>query len=531
MKKTEKAHRELSFVRDYNLEIGDYKEASGLIKDGLYSFSLWEDNNTYTISSEVENAKQEQYIEKRHMIVFSYRSKSLISKDGFFYGKFDCEEYDWVERIHESNYYICRKNDKYGIIDKSGDIVMDVVYPLITKLPKIVDIDIDELFWYEPPHIRKERKAELGENKKPYLLTKITTYTGEYLLELTTMNKSKLYNKIYTFGKNYLIEDKGLYGLLSRMGKEIVPPKYAKAYPIDEAMCDWFIQEQYRTGGWMEVEFYGRRVPIANNGKYYGEIPLEYDECYCVGKDLINQYFVKKNGKCGLIEYNSLSKKYYTIIPVEYISIAFDEHEPFYKIWRENSKGERMPYTFSIVQDEEGYQLYNIASNEAKIVGEHYQSLDFTYSKGHRTDYREGVYAPFFIAQKDDKYALLSQTGTPLTGFFYQSIRAMTNNVFPVCKDGKWGLLNKWGKQLIECEWDEVEGVYIGRATLIKDGEPTDMKIDNYNNNNSSGRISTYERPTYERYAGSYAQDEMGYSDDDIDTIFDGDPSAYWNID
>ena len=35
----------------------------------------------------------------------------------------------------------------------------------------------------------------------------------------------------------------------------------------------------------------------------------------------------------------------------------------------------------------------------------------------------------------------------------------------------------------------------------------------------------------YGRYAGSYAQDEMGYSDDDIDTIFDGDPLAYWNID
>lgn len=39
------------------------------------------------------------------------------------------------------------------------------------------------------------------------------------------------------------------------------------------------------------------------------------------------------------------------------------------------------------------------------------------------------------------------------------------------------------------------------------------------------------EEPTYDRYGGSYAQDEMGYSDDDIDTIFDGDPSAYWNID
>lgn len=39
------------------------------------------------------------------------------------------------------------------------------------------------------------------------------------------------------------------------------------------------------------------------------------------------------------------------------------------------------------------------------------------------------------------------------------------------------------------------------------------------------------EEPTYERYSGSYAQDVMGYSDDDIDTIFDGDPLAYWNID
>ncbi|MCQ2343696.1 MAG: hypothetical protein MJ002_02090 [Paludibacteraceae bacterium] len=40
-----------------------------------------------------------------------------------------------------------------------------------------------------------------------------------------------------------------------------------------------------------------------------------------------------------------------------------------------------------------------------------------------------------------------------------------------------------------------------------------------------------YEEPTYDRYGGSYAQDVMGYSDDDIDTIFDGDPDAYWNID
>jgi len=33
------------------------------------------------------------------------------------------------------------------------------------------------------------------------------------------------------------------------------------------------------------------------------------------------------------------------------------------------------------------------------------------------------------------------------------------------------------------------------------------------------------------RYAGTYVQDEMGWSDDDIDTVLEGDPDAYWNID
>lgn len=36
---------------------------------------------------------------------------------------------------------------------------------------------------------------------------------------------------------------------------------------------------------------------------------------------------------------------------------------------------------------------------------------------------------------------------------------------------------------------------------------------------------------TYEHYNGSYAQDVEGWSDQDIDDVFDGNPEAYWNID
>jgi hypothetical protein len=36
---------------------------------------------------------------------------------------------------------------------------------------------------------------------------------------------------------------------------------------------------------------------------------------------------------------------------------------------------------------------------------------------------------------------------------------------------------------------------------------------------------------TYEKFNGSYAQDEAHFSDQDLDDVFDGDPDLYWNID
>ena len=34
-----------------------------------------------------------------------------------------------------------------------------------------------------------------------------------------------------------------------------------------------------------------------------------------------------------------------------------------------------------------------------------------------------------------------------------------------------------------------------------------------------------------DEYAGTYAHDVAGFSDEEIDDIFDGEPDAYWNID
>jgi len=39
------------------------------------------------------------------------------------------------------------------------------------------------------------------------------------------------------------------------------------------------------------------------------------------------------------------------------------------------------------------------------------------------------------------------------------------------------------------------------------------------------------EEEHYEEFAGTYVQDEMGWSDEMIYDVLDGDPDAYWNID
>ncbi len=70
---------------------------------------------------------------------------------------------------------------------------------------------------------------------------------------------------------------------------------------------------------------------------------------------------------------------------------------------------------------------------------------------------------------------------------------------------------------------------------LAKLGYYTKFTIEKYDPNQTkhsqSNNDDFYERQTFEDHNGSYAQDYAGYSDQDIDSIFEGDADNYWNID
>lgn len=62
---------------------------------------------------------------------------------------------------------------------------------------------------------------------------------------------------------------------------------------------------------------------------------------------------------------------------------------------------------------------------------------------------------------------------------------------------------------------------------IFKDMKPFDIP----NNFSYERRGSNNYKEYNGDYTGTYAHDVMGYTNDEIDTIFDGDPDAYWNID
>ncbi len=106
----------------------------------------------------------------------------------------------------------------------------------------------------------------------------------------------------------------------------------------------------------------------------------------------------------------------------------------------------------------------------------------------------------------------------------------------------KCGIINEKGEEVLPVIYDEVWNFY-GKnrysTTVVKNGESTEVYFHDLNpslpDRRKRNMRTPYEHDTYGshygEYAGSYAQDVMGYSDDAINDAFDGDPDAYWNID
>lgn len=106
----------------------------------------------------------------------------------------------------------------------------------------------------------------------------------------------------------------------------------------------------------------------------------------------------------------------------------------------------------------------------------------------------------------------------------------------------KWGIINEMGEVVLPVIYDTIWNfLQKGRSNtkVVLNGEEKYFDLNtqkfvaygNYHASRYYYDTSDDYGTHYGAYAGSYAQDVMGYSDDVIDDAFEGDPDAYWNID
>lgn len=230
-------------------------------------------------------------------------------------------------------------------------------------------------------------------------------------------------------------------------------------------------------------------------------------------------YIVEEEKKYGLIDTNSN-----IILPFEYDGIyTIDRHKC---------------YPCVNVKKGDVYFIYDFLL--MRQVSQEYDKICFCSINAEK----------YLKVYKNEKCGLIDRSGKELItpqyedcfGFVWTSgyARDKTKHYGIVKQNGKEGLINECGDFLSDIKYDKITlhypefeehfKNYVIKGTI---GKSECFLVDPEKEENSKQiiRLKNYESPTFEHYAGSYAQDEMGYSDDEIDTIFDGDPDAYWNID
>ncbi len=412
---------------------------------------------------------------------------TVVNENGYFYNKFSCKKYDMVEDIG-SGYYRCEKNDRYGILNEEGQEIIHTCYSEVRKI-----------------------------SRQPVFLVRCET--GLFIYNLKLQKQSKVYEEIEVLDSNYIRFYDGVgYGLMNYNCDIVIPPKFER--PIS---LGFGYEEKYQ----LWADFKGQKFGVNIEGDlFFGKVsPAKYDQCFKVNHfhliELSTIYITKKDSKYGILNYR-------------FDSISEPQLDDILLVPRRSScRYVTLPSSYFVIgKQNDYYKLFN--SKELICIIDNCSSMDYCLATDNGIDRnnfnREFKYNCIEFC-KDGHCGYVTYNGKIIGFKEYDSVDLFRYS-FLVSKNNRYGLLSESGDIIIPCEYDEIRYDNMGSFVLVKDGKETKEKIRNLLSlPKSEGTYSDYEPQHYSQYSGSYAQDEMEYSDEDIDTVFDGDPSAYWNID
>lgn len=388
-----------------------------------------------------------------------------------------------VEKIENAdiNYYKIISNGKSGVIDKSGNIIIEPEYNTI-KIPNPKEPIFICIYDYN---------AASGEYK-----TKVLNEKNEEILtnyeDINTIDIKEIVSSI-PYEKTVLQYQKdGKYGIIDFSGKSIIKPQYdeIRNMPYREGELivkkddkygvininggklldfkyDYIAGDSYYSAE-KEYTLDGYIVGVNNeDGKMqYGYLnsnrdqllETAFDRVYRMNdvKDDENVYLVtEKDGNIQLYKNDKL------LLDNNYQAINYNEDSKLLLLQKDNKYG---------VTDLNGKQILNIEYDQIQIPGNYIiaskngnsETFDLSGTKQENLQFTNIIMTNnenYNISiDKNDKYGVISKDGTTIIDNKYNYIQYLFDNYFIVGGDsGKSGIINDKGEELLPINYEVIQ--------------------------------------------------------------------------
>lgn len=447
------------------------------------------------------------------------------------------KEYE-LEKIEKYSYFKLYQNEKYGVIDDKGNILIEANYDVVnipnpSKPLFVCYYDYDDMTGEYKTKVLNEKNEEILTEYEQVLPLMCEESTSNIPFEKTVLKykENGKYGIIDFEGKKItkaiyeeidsmkyregtlLVKQDGKYGAINIKGKEIVSLKY------DEIKSDeYYTQENdYTQTGFivqLRTEDGYRYGYLDKDGKEILEVV--YNEINRITEIKSNEPYllVSKNGKYGIVK----AKK--TIVPYTYEEIEYNKANQLFIVQKNSKQGVLLLEGNQIIPVEYDY----ILCTENKITTTKGESIEIYNAKGEKKDskYDNSIEIPnknyIITINEEDKFGITDKNGNNVVENKYEYLEYAFENYFIATDEGKVGVINTNGDIIIDFNYDIIQTV---KDKNILQAIISSTNIIEMYNNKIEKQVSMKDSIlyTYDNYIKLISNNDMIYLDNNGNKI------------
>lgn len=373
-----------------------------------------------------------------------YKTKVLNDKNQEIF-----TQYDKVEAIqnqdkdgnlwYEKNVLKVQKDGKFGLIDLTGNEIIQIEYDEISVIPEIENsfkVKKDSKYGIVDGDGKTVVRAQyadidvLGKDNKSGFIVKndsgkygIVDYSNTQILEAKYDSIEKVYGN-----DMYVVTISGKQKVVNKAGEDVLTTGFDSIKQI--------LANQENAVIFMKSDKCG---VMNTNGEVL--IDAQYDS---LKETEVGMFIASKDGKYGIINSNKEEK-----LPFEYSSITFNEKADLYvaedsnfnaKILNSNLD-EKTSGILSELNESKGYLKLRVDNS--------YKYYNFKFEEKQESDIFTS--RTLFLSKKDGKYGFVDKAGKVVVDYIYDDAMEQNDYGFAaVKKDGKWGSIDGKGNVVQE---------------------------------------------------------------------------------